>query len=177
MPKLNSLSHKQQRFIEEYLVDFNATQAVIRAGYSARTARQMGFENLRKPDIRRAIEARIALLSDVAGAGTREMLQRFAEQVNPSKRIERKRGIVYLLRADNALVKIGITIDFRRRLATLNTLMPYSLEVVLLIDCDNCISLEQLLHSRFASKRIRGEWFRLCDDDIEQLRLDYGTVT
>ena len=42
----------QQRFVEEYLVDLNATQAAIRAGYSQKTAYSIGHENLRKPEIR-----------------------------------------------------------------------------------------------------------------------------
>lgn len=46
-----SLTDKQQRFVEEYLVDLNATQAAVRAGYSAETAAQSGYENLRKPEI------------------------------------------------------------------------------------------------------------------------------
>ncbi|EOP85978.1 hypothetical protein IGM_04353 [Bacillus cereus HuB4-4] len=50
------LTPKQQRFIEEYLVDLNATQAAIRAGYSQKTARKIGQENLTKPDIQTAIE-------------------------------------------------------------------------------------------------------------------------
>ena len=53
---------KQQRFVEEYPVDFNATQAAIRAGYSERTAGSIGDENLRKPDIAEAIQKRIATL-------------------------------------------------------------------------------------------------------------------
>lgn len=55
------LTAKQQRFVDEYLVDLNATQAAIRAGYSADTARQMASENLSKPYIQSAItEARLA---------------------------------------------------------------------------------------------------------------------
>ena len=50
------LTDKQKRFIEEYLIDLNATQAAIRAGYSERTAYSIGEENLRKPEIKRAIE-------------------------------------------------------------------------------------------------------------------------
>ena len=50
------LTPKQARFIEEYLVDLNATQAAIRAGYSARTATVIGNENLTKPYIQAAIE-------------------------------------------------------------------------------------------------------------------------
>lgn len=53
------LTEKQQRFVDEYLVDLNATQAAIRAGYSADTAGAIGFENLKKPEIQLAIaEAR-----------------------------------------------------------------------------------------------------------------------
>jgi len=51
------LTYKQQRFAEEYLVDGNATQAAIRAGYSKRTARIIGCENLTKPNIKALIDA------------------------------------------------------------------------------------------------------------------------
>src|SRR5690348_12161649 len=51
----DALSPRQRRFVEEYLVDLNATKAAIRAGYSERTARQMAAENLSKPDIQAAI--------------------------------------------------------------------------------------------------------------------------
>ena len=51
----NRLTDKQRAFIEEYLVDLNATQAAVRAGYSEKTARQMGSENLSKPDIQAVI--------------------------------------------------------------------------------------------------------------------------
>ncbi|QYM73370.1 terminase small subunit [Pseudochrobactrum sp. Wa41.01b-1] len=50
-----TLTTKQERFVTEYLVDLNATQAAIRAGYSEKTARQTGSENLSKPDIADAI--------------------------------------------------------------------------------------------------------------------------
>ncbi|ENW78213.1 hypothetical protein F909_03899 [Acinetobacter sp. ANC 3929] len=51
-----ALRGKQQRFVNEYLVDRNATQAAIRAGYSAKTAYSIGEENLRKPEVKKAIE-------------------------------------------------------------------------------------------------------------------------
>lgn len=52
-----ALTPKQQLFAQEYLVDRNARQAAIRAGYSERTARAIGHENLTKPDIAAAIDA------------------------------------------------------------------------------------------------------------------------
>jgi len=53
---------KQAAFIDEYLIDSNATQAAIRAGYSKKTAKQMGTENLSKPVIYAAIAAKQAIL-------------------------------------------------------------------------------------------------------------------
>ncbi|KAA0910672.1 terminase small subunit [Pusillimonas sp. ANT_WB101] len=51
-----ALTNKQRRFVEEYLVDLNATQAAIRAGYSKKTAGQIGDENLKKPQIAKAVQ-------------------------------------------------------------------------------------------------------------------------
>ncbi len=53
----SNLTAKQRRFVEEYLVDHNATQAAIRAGYSEKTAYSIGHENLKKPEIAAAIAA------------------------------------------------------------------------------------------------------------------------
>lgn len=54
------LTAKQQRFVDEYLIDLNATQAAIRAGYAKKTAYSIGEENLRKPEIKSRIETRMA---------------------------------------------------------------------------------------------------------------------
>lgn len=61
------MTKKQKRFIEEYLVDLNATQAAIRAGYSPDTAGSIGSENLKKPEIRARIEKAIAERSKRTG--------------------------------------------------------------------------------------------------------------
>jgi len=59
MVSLMALTPKQQRFVEEYLIDLNATQAATRAGYSDKTARKIGNENLTKPDIQGEIQKRM----------------------------------------------------------------------------------------------------------------------
>ena len=51
----NKLTPKQAVFVEEYLIDLNATQAAIRAGYKSKTAKSIGQENLTKPVIADAI--------------------------------------------------------------------------------------------------------------------------
>lgn len=53
------LSAKQIAFINEYLIDLNATQAAIRAGYSEKTAYRTGADNLRKPQIQEVIQKRM----------------------------------------------------------------------------------------------------------------------
>ena len=54
------MTAKQKRFCDEYLIDLNATQAAIRAGYSEKTAAVIATENLRKPNISEYIEKRMA---------------------------------------------------------------------------------------------------------------------
>ena len=53
------MTFKQQRFCDEYLIDLNATQAAIRAGYSKKTAYSIGVENLKKPELKKYIEQRM----------------------------------------------------------------------------------------------------------------------
>lgn len=60
MAKKGKLTEKQQCFVDEYLIDLNATQAAIRAGYSVKTADAIGCENLTKPNIQRAIAEHMA---------------------------------------------------------------------------------------------------------------------
>lgn len=55
-----ALTKKQKLFVDEYLVDLNATQAAIRAGYSEKAAHDIGSENLRKPNIEKEIQKRMA---------------------------------------------------------------------------------------------------------------------
>jgi len=61
------LTPKQARFVAEYLIDLNATQAAIRAGYSPKTAFAIGSENLRKPLVAEAIKAGQAEVSKQQG--------------------------------------------------------------------------------------------------------------
>lgn len=72
-----SLTAKQQRFCEEYLTDRNATQAAIRAGYSERTAKQTGAENLSKPVVRNAIAA----LTRTVSASTKITAERVLAEI------------------------------------------------------------------------------------------------
>ena len=69
------MTPKQKRFCDEYLIDCNATQAAIRAGYSEKTAKQIGTENLSKPDIRAYIDERLAEVQSKKIASAEEVMQ------------------------------------------------------------------------------------------------------
>lgn len=69
------MTPKQSRFVAEYLIDGNATQAAIRAGYSAKTAYSIGEENLRKPEIAAAVKAEHEKLLAKTGITAERVLQ------------------------------------------------------------------------------------------------------
>lgn len=81
------LTAKQQRFVAEYAVDLNATQAAIRAGYSAKTASVIGSENLGKPEIASALAPLLAKPLEEA-AITAEMIAREAWKIATGGKVE-----------------------------------------------------------------------------------------
>ena len=106
-----SMTGKQFKFAEEYLIDLNATQAAIRANYSKKTAGAIGFENLKKPEIREYINLRLddydithsellKLMSSVARSSLNEYIV--------VKKIERIRDVKkpLKLKIENLLVQI-----------------------------------------------------------------------
>ena len=88
-----ALTPKQQRFAEEYLIDLNATQAAIRAGYSEKSAYSIGQENLNKPEVAAFLETamneraeRTAITADYVLEGIKSVTERCAkegEEFNP----------------------------------------------------------------------------------------------
>lgn len=73
------MTKKQKRFVEEYLIDLNATQAAIRAGYSPQTAYSIGEENLRKPEIKSEIDKAMAERSKRTGINQDRVLLELAK--------------------------------------------------------------------------------------------------
>lgn len=73
------MTRKQKRFVEEYLVDLNATQAAIRAGYSPKCAKEIGCENLTKPNISDEIAKAMAERSKRTGINQDRVLLELAK--------------------------------------------------------------------------------------------------
>lgn len=74
-----ALTDKQEMFCREYLIDLNATQAAIRAGYSAKTANRTASENMSKPDVQSRIAELKAQRNDLVGINATYVLNRLVE--------------------------------------------------------------------------------------------------
>jgi phage terminase small subunit len=92
MPYLGGkLSQKQERFVDLYAISGNSTDAALLAGYSAKTARVIGQENLLKPAIKYALEARqqafraeLKITKDEVVSGLLSAIEMGRDQQNPA---------------------------------------------------------------------------------------------
>ena len=97
------LTEKQQRFVDEYLIDLNATQAAVRAGYSVKTAKEQGSQNLTKLNVQQAISEKMAERSKRTGVNQDRIVLELAKIafVNAADVID----------SEDATIKKGATTD------------------------------------------------------------------
>jgi phage terminase small subunit len=89
---MKSLTPKQKRFVDEYLVDLNSTQAAIRSKYSEKTAYSIGHEILKKPEVQQAIEAGQLQVEVRTGVTVDFVIQNLVTVVNRCMQAERVIG-------------------------------------------------------------------------------------
>ena len=151
------LTNKQRAFIEEYLLDFNATRAAKAVGYSEKTAHSIGSELLTKTYIADEINARMKSRKNV-----------------PNRFEKKKSGFVYLMLEDAfGYVKIGISYNPHSRLSSLQTACPQNITLLGTLKTNDARRVETDLHERYADKHHRGEWFNLSNDDIKELLAEW----
>lgn len=104
------LTRKQERFVEEYLVDLNATQAAIRAGYSAKNADKIGSQLLGHSRVRARIDERMAELSRRTGVNQERIIRELARIafVDPTR----------VVNMDDAAIREEATEDDRAAIAS-----------------------------------------------------------
>ncbi len=83
-----SLSPMQARFVEEYLIDLNATHAAIRAGYADKNATQQGYALLQKPVVQEAVTEAIQARSERTKADQDWIVKRLVENVERAMTVE-----------------------------------------------------------------------------------------
>ena len=80
-------------------------------------------------------------------------------------------GFVYLINDGHGYIKIGRTRSWKSRIQ--GAQFGPSCSIVLVFSCDDHIEKERELHSQYADKRIKGEWFQLSEIDIQHIRTTY----
>lgn len=101
---VRKLAPKQQRFVDEYLIDLNATQAAIRAGYSKKTAEQYGYQLLQKTLVQEAIasgRAKATEKAELSVAWVLERLRTVTERCMQAEPVLDKRGDPVLVETPN----------------------------------------------------------------------------
>lgn len=156
-----ALNRKRRVFIEEYLKCWNATEAARVAGY--KHPDRQGSRLLSFPDVASYLDSRLTEMQ--------------VEPVNiPNKPIRLNAKFVYFIRESHGLVKIGKTVDIRRRISSLSSILPYNIEPILVIETPKADLLETYLHQFFIDKRVKGEWFDLSENDIEVVKAKWETL-
>lgn len=79
------------------------------------------------------------------------------------------KGYIYFLRIkDTPLVKIGRSVNPKVRVAQF--CIPYEAEIIKILHSDDCHTTEKAFHVLFKTGRVRGEWFKLSDADIDLIQ-------
>lgn len=113
---MGRLTDKQKRFIDEYLVDCNGTQAAIRAGYSPKTANEQSVKLLSMRHIREAIDNKLEEISSQKIADAQETL----EYLTSVMRGEMKESVLCLSgKGEQKIVEIAVSAADRIKAAEL----------------------------------------------------------
>jgi hypothetical protein len=142
------LTDKQERFCLEYVVDFNATQAAIRSGYSEKTANAIGSENLTKGYL-------VDFIKELIGNKVNVKLKR-----KIANKIKDRKRKIYLIRFGKTdFYKIGTSMNVDSRIKSMNSSSPIDLHLIeswFVVDSFSC---EKAIHSKFDNVRHKFEWF------------------
>lgn len=115
------MTEKQKKFCKEYMIDLNATQASIRAGYSKKTADIIGFENLRKPNIIKYISKLKGRIEDKYEIRLNDVLKRIEKHAIDGESEQTQ------LKAEDMLMKHtgGYELDNKLEIST-NVIDPFN---------------------------------------------------
>lgn len=83
--QVSELTNKQSLFCKEYIIDFNATRAAIASGYSEKTAKEIGSENLTKPNIQAELARLMTERNEKVGIDAEWVLKEAADSYNFNK--------------------------------------------------------------------------------------------
>ena len=136
---VSTLTSKQSRWIDEYLIDFNGAAAAVRAGYSAKSARSIAHENMTKPDIQAVLQARQAAMAKELQItrqgvirGLLDAVEMGRKQQNPSAMVGALREVAKMLGFNAPEVeRVVLTADRDPAYIKLNAMTDQELTVLI----------------------------------------------
>ena len=181
------LTPKQKLFVREYIVDKNATQAAIRAGYSPKAAYAIGAENLRKPQIKEAIQKQMDKYAERAEVSAERVIEEYRriafsdirDIMSGENRTVLLRKLSELSPEEAAVIqsisetKEGIRVTLHSKLSALDSLAKHLGLFTKKIDLSGKIE-----HTGEVSMPAKPDMSALTSDDIDALRglLQNGAV-
>lgn len=114
-----------------------------------------------------SVKSFVATVKEVAD---RRAIRERIKQAKSEKRAQNSLGFVYLLQSQSGHYKIGRTTNPQNRLKTFSVKLPFEVEYICLIQVQDMYQMESELHTRFAEKRINGEWFNLSPEDVNYIK-------
>ncbi len=162
-----------EKYVKEFEAKFRNLEEYLRQGFSTRQA-------LKKTEIANGTLYRVLKLK-IEYKNRFIRAQRVWVESQNKLRETKTREQIFLENIEDRLVyiikikgldyyKIGMSYGFKNRLIALQTVLPFELEVVMLLYSERYDKLESDLHKRFSHKCIKGEWFQLIGDDILKLQ-------
>jgi hypothetical protein len=94
------------------------------------------------------------------------------ESRKSAKKVSKQRvtGYVYLVAGEGGVYKIGKTTQLDKRVNFFEIKLPFPIELVCVIPSDDISGLERQMHKRFADKHVNGEWFKLTQQEVEEIK-------
>lgn len=88
---------------------------------------------------------------------------------SPPPPSQEKSGYIYLIRAETGEYKVGHSVDVGSRIKAFSVQPPFEYKLVHTFPTDDMAQTESVLHNRFSGKKIRGEWFALDEEDVDEI--------
>lgn len=79
------------------------------------------------------------------------------------------RSRVYFIEHEHGLIKIGVSDNPQQRLQQIESIIPYSVELIISFESEEAYFCEQALHKIFQERKVKGEWFNISKDIISSI--------
>lgn len=165
-----NLTDKQRLFVAEYITDFNASAAARRAGYSPKRADQIGYENLRKPDIQTAVDEAVAERLRALGVTASKVLEEITK-LGFSNMLD------YIRVVDDGKAYVDLSEITRDQAAAIQEITAETFTVGSGKDAEPVRRTKFKLSDKKASLELLGKHLKLFTDKHEHSGPDGGPVT